>query len=713
MQRKVLILLITHISLFGLEIKGKVKRIDNMSAIQSARVILTDPCRNPLVVETAKDGSFKFENIEKGSYDIEIKALGFFQEKRTLKIERDIFIIFYLTPLATTSLGEIEVKGEREKTDISKTTVDRKTIQKATTHITGDPVEVLKSISGVETGAIDDFTTSSKFLVRGGEGFETIGLYDEVLVNYFFHRVFPDSIFIDDLIDEITLYKGFVPIEYGQLMSGLLKVKTIKPQTGLHGKLSIGTLNSYISLNGISEDEKWEYLWGIRRTHYDLVLNLFLQKSTMVFALPYYIDSQGKIKYNGESDKISISYVYSFEHTKISNFANTNRSGYTNEFSSQLDFQYFVTGIQWEHFLSENFFVVQNFGGAINYQGGHNKNPLNQASCEVWDNNLRYKIAANLYPFDHMGFKSGFEVIYYPDLTYSNIVSGDYISIITSNAGFTNFVESYGKTNFLVLSGFLSGEFEFFDKRVFFLPGLRVNYYNYVEKFSYDPRFVVEYRFNENHKTFFSIAYLSQLTTEPYILTTLSKNRNEINIPGVWHYVIGENSKCYDFELNIEGYLKKYENIFTKTTNIQLVHKTSENKLDIYGFEFLIKRKPSGIPVYGWLSGSIVNKWYYLKEGCSPDTFADFFYYFDELGNLYGYTSQMHSFPQPPLNEWFNILSYKFNMTIVWEFLKNWSLTAEFIYQSKGYFPPIEKVTQTQLEVQNWTHRVIYLPTYG
>ncbi len=710
MKERIMILLLFPVILFSLEIRGKIFHRETQKPISEAVIIVRSSSGETLTARSEKDGSFVIKELEEGNYELEIKFIGFYPEKRNLALKKNESISLYLSPLPTASLGEIEVKGEREKQTASKTSVDKKTLQKATASITGDPLEVVTKMPGVESHASDDFATAAKISIRGGKGYETAGLFDGFQLNYFYHRVISDSIFIDDLIEEITLYKGVAPVEYGQIMSGLIDTKTIKPPTGFHGKANFGLLNTYLTLYGATDDEKWQWLWGIRRTHYDLVLGLFLQQSdTLYFNLPYYVDSQGKLTYNGENDKVSIFYVFSLEPIKISNLGNKNSEEKTNLFYGAADFTYFTGGLEWKHIFSSEFFVVQQISGAINYQKTTLGLSSNEAHLKSSDNNLRYKITANYYPFEEIGLKTGFETTYYPDLFYKYQIKGIYTNIVTQQAEFTNFMDTDIRTNSLILSGFFGGEFELFSKKILLQPGIRINYFNYIDKFSYDPRFTLEYRINGEHKLYASVGYLSQLPTEPYIIGLLIKDKSKIEVPAAWHYVIGEKSKFLDYwEISVEGYLKHYVNVISRVSNIELQFKTSDNRLDIYGAEILLKKNPGGIPIYGWLSGSIMNSWTYVTEGTDPNNFAGFSFSPDNQGNFNGGINPAWKYATPPLNEWFNYWKYKFNITVVWEFLKNWSLTSEVSYESGSYYTPVERTENITIG-----STTIYIPKYG
>lgn len=706
-----IILLSLSSSLFPLEIKGKILNADSFYPLSGKTVILRSTTFDePIIITTGDDGSFKFENLSEGFYQIEIKAIGFYPEKKTLTLKKNENLTFYLTPLPTASLGEVEIKGEREKIATSKTTIDRKTIQKSITGI-GDPLDVLKKMPGVESISTGDLSTGTKLSIRGGQGFETIGFLDDAVVNFFYHRIIPDSVFIDDIIEEISLYKGVVPVEYGQLMSGMLNVKSISPPEGVHGKLNLGLLNTYLTVYGKTPDEKWSWVSGIRRTHYDLIFSLFIQESSMMkFTLPYYIDSHGKLEYRGNNDIISLIYLYSLEPATFTNLGLlTNTEGETINFKGNFKFQYFMSALKWKHIFNPYFFIEQNLGFELDQTETAIQVYSNEAFTMSSDNNLKYKFKATYYPIENIAIKTGGEMSYYPVLEFSNIIQGLYTNILTKQEEFTNFLESYARTNCLILSCFLSTEIEILEKKLLLTPGIRANYFQYVEKYSLDPRMTLEYRINEKHKVYTSAGYLSMLPADPLILSTLTENREEFQIPGIWHYIVGENSKFSEYwEISSEAYLKQYVNVLSRVSNVQIEYKTTDNKLYIYGIEILLKKNPGGTPLYGWLSASIRDNLTYVTEGRDPNQFSGFTISVDDNGNIVGDISTGYEYASPPLNEWFHFLTYKFNITLIWEFLKNFSLTLEGNYESGEYFTPIEGSTTCTIGTN-----IIYIPKYG
>ena len=81
-----------------------------------------------------------------------------------------------------------------------------------------------------------DGRVPSGFSVRGGSGFENLALMDGTLIIHPYHTLIADSVFIDDLVKEMTLYKGVIPPQYGQAMSSLLDIKLEDGKEGFHAR---------------------------------------------------------------------------------------------------------------------------------------------------------------------------------------------------------------------------------------------------------------------------------------------------------------------------------------------------------------------------------------------------------------------------------------------------------------------------------------------
>ncbi len=705
-KRWMVLLWLVPLCLFGGTIKGQLVNRATMQPVKDGTVILRVFNQTPVLGYSDEKGKFVFEDVPEGRVVLETKVVGFYTEKREVRVQGETRVVFYLSALPTADMGEIEITAQRERA-VNKTTVTRTEIQKASASLTSDPLDTLKKMPGVEPISSGDLATGSKLSVRGGQGFETMARLDGMLLQSFFHRgVIPDSFFIDDLVEEMVLYKGVAPVEYGQILSGFLQVKQIDPPTGFHGKFNFGLLYTYLALYGKTSDEKWQWAAGIRRTHYDLVLPLFFQPNndTRTIQIPYYVDSHGKLVYKEGGDQWTLSYLFSLEPGYVTNM----RPG--QEVNGDFSYRYGGGAIQWRHLFASNVVLDQE----INLMYTKNTMGMEQSSnitSRLQDDSLmvRYKVSPQVLLSENVSFQFGGEMSWYPLLAYSNLVKGKYFNIVTLQEEYTNFADIHIQTNTLIASAFVQGEFLFFDKKFAVVPGLRGSYFTVVDGWTLDPRINLEWRFDDRNKVYIGTGYLSQWTTDPFIFSFYTTNVEKRAVPGVWHGVLGTTRTIQDvWEMNLDTYVKHYVNPVTRSSNQQMEFQSGGMKHEIAGVEFLLKKMKGSIPLYGWISASYLQHWYFVEEGVDPNGFSGVQFNPDENGNLNGQVIAAWQFAQAPLWEWFSLPQYKGNITVVWDFARNWSLTAEFVYTSGWFDTPV-----TNVEVVVVGDQTNYIPQYG
>lgn len=690
----------------GITIEGRLLHRFTLEPIKHGTIVLKASNQIPLIAYSDERGYFVFEDIPQEKILIETKVTGFYSEKATLFPKEKVFLPLYLTPLPTASGGEIEVTAERQRAT-AKTTVHRTDIQKATSSLTSDPVDTLKQMPGVESISSSDMGTGSKLSVRGGEGFETAADLDGLFLRSFFHRgIIPDSLFIDDMLEEMVLYKGVAPVEYGQILSGFLSVRQINPPVGFHGKLHTGLLSTYLTLYGKTEDDTWQWANGIRRTYYDLVLPLFFQETTDTrnIQIPYYLDSHGKIQYQHNADKVLFSYLISLEPGYFTNLEPGN------EIKGGFLYRYLGCNLEWTHSVSSNIVIEQSLNLLQNDNTGGLEFQTNVTSRleDRWLF-LRYRLMPRFFLSENLSLFGGGEVMFYPVISYSNVMRGLYTNIITLQVEYTNFAETVASTNTAFFAGFGGIEWTLFEKRLVLLPGIRINSFPVANRFSLDPRFNAEWRFSKESKLFVGIGHLSQWPTEPFIFAFYTTNEEKRNIPGVWHATLGGQWLLSEvWEINTEAYVKHYENPVSRVSNIQMEFQSGGMKKEIAGIELFVRKLKGGFPLYGWISGSFRNEWYYLEEGTDPNSFAGVSISADENGNIQSSVASAWQYARAPLHTWFSIPAYRANLTAIWDFARHWSLTAEFQYESRGYITPIEGGEAVTIGTNT-----IYIPKYG
>lgn len=685
-------LLLLPTIMFSLEIKGRIFSREGLDAVAGAVVILKQGKNTIGVIDTEDNGKFLIEDVKTGEYIIEIKAVGYYVEKVKIKVNRNINRNIYITPQSTSFLGEVEVIGDKEKGTVSKNVITKKMREKSATSMTGDPVEVFSKMPGVETPSFKlgggTLSSDSSLSVRGGNGSENIALMEDATVPYPYHRFMGDSIFIDEVIDKMVLYKGVIPVYYGQALSSVLDVSLVDGKPGFHGKLNIGLLNLYLTLNGATDNEKLNWNMGVRRTHYDVIIPLFIQSigttDTEDFPFPYFWDSMGKIEYKpSKTDTFSFRWTLSTEPTQYTNLG-------TNE-STDMVANYYTAmlNLKWKHIFSQQFYMENSFSTVFAGRevkiGDDDDGWIENAT----ENSIQYKLLTSWYPIENLGFKFGGDIIYYPTLDYTNLLYGTYTNITTGDVISTNFMEDSFKTNMGIYALFFENDLYMFKKSIHLLWGVRVNYSDYIKQYSIDPRATLEYIFKDESKIYLSTGYLSQIDTDPQGLSLQTDDTNRIHYPGCLHCVAGSQINfSKTMNLTVDLYYKDYYNLLTLESNVSQVYSMEGGDAYVVGGEILLMKKPDSFPLYGWIGFSSHRTMAWRDEGIDPNTWAGI-----SMGGMGGgkgvnfdsmSTITAWKYPLPPIKEWYTLngTDYKININAIWDINKRWSLTFDFSWQS-------------------------------
>ncbi len=705
MRILLILFIIIPVSAFCYQIRGRVFRSDSRSAVPSATVILKSGTNVLTAAQAEDNGSFILETAA-GMYSLSAGAVGYYQETKDINLKSDISINFYIIPQSSLSLGEVQVTGEKLKGTESKNVISKDLRNKAPDSITGDPVHSLTLMPGVSDLGIGNTFNNTKLSVRGGTGNENAALLDDALIQYPYHHFIGDSVFIDEIVDGIDIYKGVLPARYGQSMSSLLQVNMIEGEPGFHGKVDLGLINTYAAVSGASEDQKWNFAGGIRRTQYDLILPFFVQGVNGIgtnFHAPYYLDSHGRIQYKDGGDVVSLVWLFSEEPTFWTNSSFTGRNA-TN--SGIMDYYDGLINLNWKHSFSREWSIDQSIGFMGSYQDLEMNEPDNTTLMRDSAYNLRYKGLVSYTLSENISFDVGGEVIYFPGLFYTNYCVGLVTNQVTGHQEWLTFGNNSYNGALGIYSPFIENESDFFDKKFYIQDGIRFNYVDYIKKYSFDPRLTIGYRFAES-KIYASAGLLSEFPSDSFDVSILDTN-SSLNIPGCWHYILGtELNFNRVYCISLEGYFKNYINYLSEESNTQFLLQTTGEKHQVFGIDLLLTKKKDGFPVYGWISISGYYARGYRDYGVDPNTLCNL-----NPGSVMGGPSVtvLGQYANPPMNEWFEAgsLPYKVDLTAIWEINKNWSLTSEFQWQSGGQYTPLVSV-RTNIMGNN----TLYTPVWG
>ncbi|MBK9358543.1 MAG: TonB-dependent receptor [Bacteroidales bacterium] len=237
-------------------------------------------------------------SLNPGKYSITYTYIGYAAVERNIELKENLVIDIELQTREQ-QLKEVIITGERpdeniRKSEMSVVRMDIKTINRIPA-LMGE-VDIIKAIQmlpGVQSTA----EGSSGFSVRGGGPDQNLILLDEAIVYNASHLLGFFSVFNNDAIKDVILYKGDIPASSGGRLSSLLDIRMKDGnQKTLSGAGGIGTISSRLTLEGPIKNDHTSFLVAGRRTYVDVFLPLAKNKEIRDNIL-YFYDFNAKINH--------------------------------------------------------------------------------------------------------------------------------------------------------------------------------------------------------------------------------------------------------------------------------------------------------------------------------------------------------------------------------------------------------------------------------
>lgn len=415
---------------------------------------ITNNSRNPVVSGTVKDAEngelligatifikgsqtgvtsnlygFYSLAVPKGNVTVVCTFIGYITQEQTLKVDGDVTLNISLKPNSQ-ELGEVRVVAANKEKNVETPQMGVEKLQAKTIKeipaLFGevDPIKVLQMLPGVQPAA----EGSSGFSVRGGNPDQNMILLDEAIVYNAGHMLGFFSVFNNDAIKDVKLYKGDIPARNG---GRLASVVDIRMKDGNDKKFSatggIGTISSRLTLEGPIVNEKTTFIASGRRTYADLFLPLAADPDVRDNKL-YFYDFNAKVSHSfNDNNRLYVSGYFG-------------KDVFKNDFS-KMDFGNQTMTLRYNHIfnpqLFSNFTVVYS-----NYNYGLGNNDEDQSAFE-WKSSLTdwsAKADFNYYPNANNNITFGLQSIHHnispceaggtgDDSEYNRIVLPDKLSL--------------------------------------------------------------------------------------------------------------------------------------------------------------------------------------------------------------------------------------------------------------------------------------------
>ncbi len=312
--------------------------------------------------------------LSEGSYTLGYSFVGYQTVEFQIELRRDTVINIPLVP-ESRQLEEVVITAERANENI--TSVEMGVTKLPIQSIRRIPafmgeVDVIKAIQllpGVQASS----EGSSGFSVRGGSTDQNLILLDEATVYNASHLLGFFSVFNNDAIKDVKLYKGDIPASSGGRLSSLLDVRMKEGNNQeFSGTGGIGTISSRLTLEGPIIKDKTSFILSGRRTYADIFLPFAGNEDIRDNKLFFY-DLNAKVNHIiNDNNRIFLSGYFG-------------KDVFENQFAG-LSFGNRTFTLRWNHVFNPKLFSNFTFiNSRYNYQLG---TPEDQPNAFRWDSDL-------------------------------------------------------------------------------------------------------------------------------------------------------------------------------------------------------------------------------------------------------------------------------------------------------------------------------------
>lgn len=408
-MRFLLIVLLLTLSLAALAqnrytIKGRINNADNGETLIGVSVG---------VKERPQQGSFGDESgyyiltLPQGEYNLIFKLIGYNTKQIKIKLNEDKTLNVDLEP-EVVSLGEVEISAQRTNENVKnvQSGVDKLEIEM----VNKIPVllgerDILKTIQ-LLPGVMSAGEGNTGFYVRGGSNDQNLIMLDNATVYNPSHLFGFFSTFNSSAVDNMTIYKGSMPAQYGGRLSSTLDVSMKDGDLkNYHANGGIGLISSNLTFEGPIQKERSSFIVSARRTYADALARVIGVEQVKDSKL-YFYDLNAKL-----------SYVLS-DRNKLTLTAYLGKDKLGLDKVAMIDWGNTIASLKWNHIFNAKAasattlsYTDYTYNVSVDLTTGLN------VSSHIKDFNLNQEFS--FYPNEKNAIKAGFTSIYH------QVVPGD------------------------------------------------------------------------------------------------------------------------------------------------------------------------------------------------------------------------------------------------------------------------------------------------
>jgi hypothetical protein len=313
--------------------------------------------------------------VPKGDYTVEVSYVGYQTFSTKIDLNQPLKLDVELKT-AVTEIREVVVTSQRRDANVTMNRMSAQQVSIATIRkmpaLMGE-VDLLKAVQ-LLPGVVSAGEGTSSFSVRGGGIDQNLIVLDEATIYNASHMMGFFSVFNNDAIKNMTLYKGDIPASYDGRLSSLLDIQMRDGNSKkFSGSGGIGLISSRLTLEGPIGSDKTSFIVSARRTYADLFLKLSSDKEINNNQL-YFYDLNAKINHRiDDNNRIFLSGYFGQDKFKNAdagfNFGNATLTGRWNHlFSPKLFSNYSLNYSRYNYGLESSMANESNFDWKYNMQ---------------------------------------------------------------------------------------------------------------------------------------------------------------------------------------------------------------------------------------------------------------------------------------------------------------------------------------------------------
>jgi TonB family protein len=594
-------------------------RSEDDKPLADVEVILTSPTDTSFAKRLVSDdkGVVRAEGIPPGRYDLAITHDDYAEQRHTeeLTAEQTTELVYRLR-----SSSDYEAYGATATIKAPAREVTRRTIEREVlTRVAGTRGDALRAIELLPGVARPPFT-AGVVLIRGGGPQDSQVFLDGVPVPLLYHFGGLTSFINSRALDRIDFYPGNFSARYGRVTAGIIDVGVRDPATdGYHGVLDSNLpIDTSLLLEGPITDKSSFMVAGRRSYFGEIVKAVVPPDSVGALAAPVYYDYQAFVTYRptdkdrlrfggyGSSDRLDVLFAKDDDDPAIEGIEVTTQFhrlqfGWKRQYAANT-----------EHDIQ---FSVGRESNVVRFPPAFS---LDLKSTRIYlRGELRHRISRAV------------QLIVGSDDDISAAVAEYEGPTPPDDAG------SGGQSNFGALStqaydkratvAALSGYVELAltpTKKLRIVPGLRLDYFNLLDRFGFDPRLSASYAITDSTRIKAGIGVFSQPAQPPYSLPGLGSDR--LLFTKAIHYAAGvDHAFGKEYTLGVEGF---YKSIYDRVVGTDFQAAAARGQLDpepfdndgigrVYGLEVAGRKLASG-RWFGFVSYTLMRS--QLKDHDQP-----------------------------------------------------------------------------------------------